>query len=83
MDQGKVIGSNVGDDWNAIDPDVVLDERKQPWLAFGSFWGGIKLRKLGRGNRKAFLAGSNSLFTGEPSQAQAGRNRSSKHHSEK
>lgn len=46
MDQGKVIGSNVGDDWNAIDPDVVLDERDQPWLAFGSFWGGIKLRKL-------------------------------------
>lgn len=46
MDQGHVIGSNVGDDWNAIDPDVVLDERNQPWLAFGSFWGGIKLRKL-------------------------------------
>src|SRR6185369_7073432 len=46
VDQGKVIGSNTGDDWNAIDPDVVLDEHNQPWLAFGSFWGGIKLRKL-------------------------------------
>src|SRR6202008_1980678 len=46
MDQGSVIGSNAGDDWNAIDPDVVFDERDQPWLAFGSFWGGIKLRKL-------------------------------------
>jgi arabinan endo-1,5-alpha-L-arabinosidase len=46
VDQGKVIGSNVTDDWNAIDPDVVLDEQDQPWLAFGSFWGGIKLRKL-------------------------------------
>src|SRR6185503_10432622 len=46
VDQGKVIGSNVSDDWNAIDPDVVLDEQDQPWLAFGSFWGGIKLRKL-------------------------------------
>jgi arabinan endo-1,5-alpha-L-arabinosidase len=46
VDQGKVIGSDVKDDWNAIDPDVVLDEHDQPWLAFGSFWSGIKLRKL-------------------------------------
>jgi len=46
VDQGKVISSNVTDDWNAIDPDVVLDEQDQPWLSFGSFWGGIKLRKL-------------------------------------
>jgi arabinan endo-1,5-alpha-L-arabinosidase len=46
MDQGKVISSNIADDWNAIDPDVVLDEQDQPWLSFGSFWGGIKLRKL-------------------------------------
>ncbi|MET0649139.1 MAG: arabinan endo-1,5-alpha-L-arabinosidase [Pyrinomonadaceae bacterium] len=45
-DQGKVIGSTRADDWNAIDPNVVLDEAGQPWLSFGSFWGGIKLRKL-------------------------------------
>ena len=52
VDQGKVIGSNVSDDWNAIDPDVVLDEQGQPWLAFGSFWGGIKLRKLDQATGK-------------------------------
>jgi arabinan endo-1,5-alpha-L-arabinosidase len=46
VDEGKVIGSDVKDDWNAIDPDVVHDEHDQPWLAFGSFWSGIKLRKL-------------------------------------
>jgi len=46
VDRGRVIGSSISDDWNAIDPDVVLDEHDQPWLSFGSFWGGIKLRKL-------------------------------------
>lgn len=46
IDQGKVISSFPSEDWNAIDPNVVLDERGQPWLSFGSFWGGIKLRKL-------------------------------------
>lgn len=45
-DQGKVIGSNSSDDWNAIDPNIVMDEAGQPWMSFGSFWGGIKLRKL-------------------------------------
>jgi arabinan endo-1,5-alpha-L-arabinosidase len=46
MDQGKVISSSKSDDWNAIDPHVVLDEQNQPWLSFGSFWSGIKMRKL-------------------------------------
>ena len=45
-DEGKVIGSTRSDDWNAIDPNIVLDEAGQPWLSFGSFWGGIKLRKI-------------------------------------
>jgi arabinan endo-1,5-alpha-L-arabinosidase len=45
-DQGKVIASTRSDDWNAIDPNVVIDEAGRPWLSFGSFWGGIKLIKL-------------------------------------
>jgi arabinan endo-1,5-alpha-L-arabinosidase len=45
-DEGRVISSSTSDDWNAIDPNLVLDEEGRPWLSFGSFWGGIKLRKI-------------------------------------
>jgi arabinan endo-1,5-alpha-L-arabinosidase len=46
VDQGRVIESTREDDWNAIDPNVSVDADGGTWLAFGSFWGGIKLRKL-------------------------------------
>lgn len=45
-DQGKIVSSNTTDDWNAIDPNIVLDEVGEPWLSFGSFWSGIKLQKI-------------------------------------
>ena len=42
------ICSNVGttDNWNAIDPNVIIDDAGTPWMAFGSFWGGLKMIKL-------------------------------------
>ena len=46
-DLGCVIQSIPGrDNWNAIDPNLIIDEAGTPWLDFGSFWGGIKLARL-------------------------------------
>ncbi|GAB4525558.1 MAG: arabinan endo-1,5-alpha-L-arabinosidase [Anaerolineae bacterium] len=46
VDQGIVVKSDNPDFYNAIDPNLILDEEGTPWLAFGSFWGGIKLVQL-------------------------------------
>jgi arabinan endo-1,5-alpha-L-arabinosidase len=46
-DQGIVVRSVPNRDlWNAIDPNLAFDDAGTPWLAFGSFWSGIKLVKL-------------------------------------
>lgn len=52
VDEGEVLRTRNGDEYNAIDPNFVLDEEGQPWLAFGSFWSGIKLVKLDPATRK-------------------------------
>jgi len=47
IDHGIVVRSIPGRDmWNAIDPNLAVDDKGTPWLAFGSFWEGIKLVKL-------------------------------------
>jgi arabinan endo-1,5-alpha-L-arabinosidase len=46
-DRGMVVESVPGvSTFNAIDPNVALDEAGDPWLSWGSFWGGIKMRRL-------------------------------------
>ena len=46
-DQGIVLRSVPGRDlWNAIDPNIIVDENGTPWMSFGSFWSGLKLVKL-------------------------------------
>lgn len=47
-DRGMVLRSRAGDDFNAIDPELFLDVDGSAWLAFGSFWDGIRLRRLDR-----------------------------------
>jgi len=46
-DRGPIVESTPGVvNYNAIDPNVAFDEAGQPWLAWGSYWDGIKLRRL-------------------------------------
>jgi arabinan endo-1,5-alpha-L-arabinosidase len=52
VDEGFVIGSVPDDDYNAIDPNLVMDQNGNPWLSFGSFWSGIKIVPLDRGSGK-------------------------------
>ena len=46
-DEGCIVTSRENrDNWNAIDPNFVIDETDTPWLVWGSFWDGIQLAKL-------------------------------------
>jgi arabinan endo-1,5-alpha-L-arabinosidase len=47
VDQGPVIESRAGDDYNTIDPNFISDAKGGDWLVFGSYWSGIKMRELG------------------------------------
>lgn len=47
VDHGMIIQSVPNRDmWNAIDPNIIVDENGTPWMNFGSFWDGIKMVKL-------------------------------------
>jgi arabinan endo-1,5-alpha-L-arabinosidase len=45
-DEGLVVSSTRGDDFNAIDPNHVIDREGNHWLSLGSFWSGLKLFPL-------------------------------------
>jgi arabinan endo-1,5-alpha-L-arabinosidase len=45
-DEGLVVMSTPASDFNAIDPNHVIDREGRHWLSLGSFWTGIKLFEL-------------------------------------
>lgn len=46
VDHGIVIHTGYSSRYNAIDPNLILDEDEQPWLVFGSHWDGVKMVRL-------------------------------------
>lgn len=47
VDQGMVVRSEPGiDDFNAIDPNLVVQDKHHVWLCWGSFWSGIKMQRV-------------------------------------
>lgn len=63
VDHGKIIQSVSGKtNWNAIDPNLITDDNGKPYLAFGSFWDGLKLVKL-NANRLSIAESTDNLPT--------------------
>ncbi|MGA7219966.1 MAG: arabinan endo-1,5-alpha-L-arabinosidase [Candidatus Sulfotelmatobacter sp.] len=58
VDQGEVLGSVSTDDFNAIDPNILVDTDGGVWLDYGSYWSGIKQRQIDPAT--GFLLASNS-----------------------
>jgi arabinan endo-1,5-alpha-L-arabinosidase len=50
------------DDWNAIDANLVVEDDRHVWLNWGSFWGGIKMRRLDPATGK-LSAGDQTLYS--------------------
>lgn len=46
VDRGEVLESRRGDDFNAIDPNILIDTDNSIWLTYGSYWSGIKQRQI-------------------------------------
>lgn len=45
-DDGLVINTTNSNNYNAIDPDLIIDKDGAPWLTFGSWNSGIKLKRI-------------------------------------
>ncbi len=44
--RGQVLASHPGDDFNALNPNILVDTDGRIWLTYGSYWTGIKQREI-------------------------------------
>jgi arabinan endo-1,5-alpha-L-arabinosidase len=69
VDEGVIVESRVNNAYNAIDPNFIRDQDGKAWLAFGSFWTGIKLLALDPQTGKALGDGQLIALAQRPSTA--------------
>lgn len=58
QDRGVIFKSRPGDNFNAIDPMRFDDREGRAWLAFGSWWDGIKMIELDAESGTPLVAGN-------------------------
>jgi len=46
VDQGEVLSSSSIDNFNAIDPNILVDTDGSVWMIYGSYWTGIKQQQI-------------------------------------
>ncbi len=66
VDQGEVLGSNPGDDFNAIDPNVFVTADGKVLMSYGSYWSGIKQVPLDPATGKLLAAGTRVDLAARP-----------------
>ncbi|MDQ0223750.1 arabinan endo-1,5-alpha-L-arabinosidase [Metabacillus niabensis] len=59
QDQGPVIKTKEGDEKtvNAIDPGIIIDRNENPWMVYGSYFGGIFITELDKTTGKQKKSG--------------------------
>lgn len=65
-DLGEVLKTDWGDEANAIDPNVVIDRNGDPWLVYGSHFGGIYITPLNKATGKAVDPNKKFLLARRP-----------------
>ncbi len=58
VDQGEVLGSASSDDFNALDPTILVDSDNSVWMTYGSYWSGIKQRQIDPATGKLLVSNS-------------------------
>lgn len=62
IDKGEVVKTEQDEGPNAIDPNICIDEKGDPWLVYGSFFGGIFLARINRATGKFAEEGKGKLI---------------------
>ncbi len=64
VDQGLILQSSTSDNFNAIDPNILIDAGGSVWLTYGSFWTGIYQQQIDAASGQ-IQSGSNTYHLAE------------------